>query len=75
MKILVKPGAPDRLVPKPPRVAGKPPRYFEQEVATQAELDGYIQRRLDCGDLVRAEAAPAPGRSAPPPAAQPKAEG
>ena len=50
MKILVKPAGADRRVPRPPLL--KTPRYFAHDEATQVELDHYIQRRLDCGDLV-----------------------
>lgn len=68
MKILVQPGGDDRRVPWPPLT--RPPRYFPQGVPTAVELDGYIQRRLDCGDLVKVEpSAPAKSSSAAPAAA------
>ncbi len=67
MKILVQPGGPDRRVPWPPLT--RPPRYFPQGKPTQVELDHYIQRRLNDGDLVTIDAPPA----APEAAAQPTA--
>lgn len=48
MKIWVKPGGTDRLVPRPE--GGR--TYFPQGVATPVELDIYIHRRLDDGDLI-----------------------
>ena len=62
MKILVQPGGEDRRVPMPPP-RQNPPRYFPQGEATEVELTHYVQRRLDCGDLV--EVKPAAAKVAP----------
>lgn len=68
MKILVQPGGPDRRVPWPPLT--RPPRYFPQGKPTEVELDGYIQRRLNDGDLIQVEpASPAPAPKPAPAAA------
>jgi hypothetical protein len=58
MKIWVQPGGEDRRVPWPPLT--RPPRYFPQGTPTAIELDQYIQRRLDQGDLVKVDAPAAP---------------
>ncbi len=49
MKIRVKPGGPDRLVPIP----GHRPIKFVPEGGMDMELDQYVKRRLLDGDLVR----------------------
>lgn len=74
MKIWVQPGGDDRRVPWPSPSPTKAPRYFPMGVPTAVELDHYIQRRLDDGDLVQVEAPPAPA-AAKPAAAATKAEG
>jgi hypothetical protein len=75
-KVTVKPSGADRRVPIERR--GKP-SYFPQDAATTVELTQYIQRRIDCGDLVevppaKPEAAPKPAPTPPAPPAT-KAEG
>ena len=69
MRILVKPSGEDRRVPMPPRTT--PPRYFGADPA-EVELDQYIQRRLDDGDLVQVKSSTVP---APTPAPTPAKEG
>lgn len=59
MKIFVKPGGADRRVPIP-----GPGTPIVPAAGMEVELTPYVQRRLDCGDLVREApgAAPAPAK-------------
>lgn len=69
-KILVQPGE-GRRVPMPPRRT--PPLYFPAD-PVEVELDYYVQRRLDCGDLVAVKT-PAAKPASPAAAPATKAEG
>lgn len=69
-KILVQPGE-GRRVPMPPRRI--PPVYFPDK-PVEVALDRYVQRRLECGDLVEVKT-PAAKPAAPAAAPATKAEG